>query len=104
MEMSDKRALDLTLDRGKLKELIHETTHSKLPPIGFEPLIASQQDLAELCFPRRPDPSRQPAEYAFWQLMFTPPFFFDTFDFDLPPNFPISFDLVGTRQFGGQLP
>ncbi len=96
--MSVKQALP-NLDLGVLTKLVGASITSKVPASGFDPLVASPQDLASHGFPKRPDRARQPAEYSVWQKMFSSPFSFDAFNFNI-----ILGSMVQVRQFVGQLP
>jgi Peptidase A4 family len=98
MVMSDKEGLSPKLDLERLIKIVSASITSALPPAGFDPLEASQEELEKLGFPTRPDPARQPAEYAFWQEMFARPLEFEAFDFEILP-------LITTqsRGFFGQL-
>lgn len=97
--MSDKQGLSPKLDLGALTKIVGATITSASPPIGFDPLAASQDELKKLGFPKRPNPVLQPAEYAFWQKMFARPLAFEAFGFEI-------FPLVTTqsRGFFGQSP
>ena len=44
-----------------------------LPPPGFDPLRASQEDLARYGLPPRPDPLAQPLLYRAFATVFSPP-------------------------------
>lgn len=97
--MSTREGQSPTLDLERLKKLVKDSTRSVLPPTGFHPLEASQEELKMFGFPKRPDPARQPAEYAFWQEMFAPALEFEAFDFEILPLF-----TTHSRGFFGQLP
>ena len=43
------------------------------PPQGFDPLAASDAELAKYGFPPRPDPQKAPALYEQWKRMVTVP-------------------------------
>ena len=96
--MNEQEGQSSTLDLERLKKIVRDSTTSALPPGGFDPLQASQEELTKLGFPKRPIPERQPAEYAFWQEMFARPVEFEAFDFDILPL------IVQSRGFFGQLP
>jgi hypothetical protein len=98
MAMSDKQGPSPKLDPEALNDVIWDSVTSGLPPTGFDPLAASQQQLAKLGFPKRPNPALQPAEYAFWQKMFAPPFQFEAFKFKILRHITIQ-----SRGFSGQL-
>jgi Peptidase A4 family len=98
MVMSDEQGQSPGADFERLKKIVRDSTKSALPPTGFDPLEASQEELTKLNFPKRPNPERQPAAYAFWQEMFARPLEFEAFDFDIVPL------LVESRGFFGQLP
>jgi Peptidase A4 family len=87
------------LNQDILINIIRASITSVLPPRGFDPLAASQEELRELGFPARPNPALRPAEYAFWQEMFARPLEFEAFDFDFLPLF-----TTQSRGFFGQLP
>lgn len=44
-----------------------------LPPSGFDPLTASDAELAKYGFPPRPDPQTAPALYEQWRTMVSAP-------------------------------
>jgi hypothetical protein len=46
---------------------------SAIPPAGFNPLVASDQQLDQYGFPPRPDPKVAPSDYAVWQSVVTAP-------------------------------
>src|SRR4051812_16944374 len=98
MAMSVKQMLP-KLDLEILTKVFGHSVKSKLPPKGFNPLVERQQDLAVLGFPRRPNQALQPAEYAVWQKMFDPPFYFDAFEFSILPLI-----MIQARELGRQLP
>src|SRR5215468_2491276 len=98
MVMSDEQGQSPGFDLERLKKIVGDSTTSVLPPAGFDPLEASQEELARLKFPKRPNPERQPAEHAFWREMFARPLEFEAFDFDILPL------IVQSRGFFGQLP
>ncbi|MGD0959798.1 MAG: G1 family glutamic endopeptidase [Methylomonas sp.] len=50
-----------------------EVVTPPLPPAGFNPLTASDQELEKFNLPPRPDPVQAPNEYARWQKMVTIP-------------------------------
>lgn len=79
--MSTRDGRSPTYDTEGLRKVIRDSTTSVLPPTGFRTMVASQDELKALGFPRRPDPVLQPAEYAFWQKMFGPTVAFEAFDF-----------------------
>ncbi|MGX1105736.1 MULTISPECIES: A4/G1 family peptidase [Bradyrhizobium] len=81
--MSNQDGQSPTYDVEGATKVIKDSTTSVLPPTGFRTLVASQDELKALGFPRRPDPARQPAEYAFWQKMFSPTVAFEAFDFQV---------------------
>jgi hypothetical protein len=91
--MSKRDGQSPTPDLGRLKKIIGDSITSALPPKGFHPLEASQEELKKLGFPKRPDPALQPAEYAFWRKLFAPLVEFEAFDFEVLP-------LVTTRSRG----
>lgn len=97
--MNTREGKSLTLDLERLKRIVGGSTTSGLPPTGFRPLEASQEELKRLGFPKQPDPALQPAEYAFWREMFAPSVQFVAFDFDVVP-----FDTTRSRGFFSQLP
>ena len=97
--MNKREGKSLTLDLERLKKIVGGSTTSGLPPTGFHPLEASQEELKRLGFPKRPDPALQPAEYAFWREMFARSVQFEAFDFDV---FPV--DTTRSRRFFSQLP
>jgi hypothetical protein len=99
MAMSRREGKSLTLDLERLKQIVGGSTTSGLPPTGFHPLEASQEELKRLGFPKRPDPALQPAEYAFWREMFARSVQFEAFDFDVLPV-----DTTRSRRFFSQLP
>jgi hypothetical protein len=99
MVMTYRETLVPTLDIGVLTKLVADSVTSKLPPTGFDPLAASQKELLDLGFPKRPNPALQPAEYAFWQEMFARPLEFEAFRFNILP-----FSTTLSRAFLGQLP
>jgi hypothetical protein len=72
-------------DIATVASRIGPSVTSGLPPAGFDPLSESQAELDKLGFPKRPDASRQPRAYAVWRKMFTQPFVFDAFNFQIPP-------------------
>src|SRR5271170_7169863 len=86
-------------DRDTLAKIVRESITSSLPPAGFDPLAISEEALLELGFPARPNPDREPAEYAFWRKLFAPPLAFEAFDFSILPLF-----TTQDRAFFGQLP
>jgi hypothetical protein len=43
------------------------------PPPGFNPLSASDAELAQYGFPPRPDPKKQPKLYKHWLRMMSAP-------------------------------
>jgi Peptidase A4 family len=98
MVMSDEQGQSPRSDLERLKKIVRDSTTSALPPGGFDPLEASQEELTKLKFPKRPNPERQPAAYAFWREMFARPLEFEAFDFDILPL------IVQSRGFFGQLP
>ena len=77
---------NLAPDLVDVKKVITASTTSQLPPSGFRPLDASQDELKRFGFPRRPDSARQPAEYAFWREMFAPPVQYEAFDIEVLPR------------------
>ncbi|MHC2468813.1 A4/G1 family peptidase [Bradyrhizobium embrapense] len=83
--MSTRNGRSPTYDTEALKKVVRDSTTSALPPTGFRTMVASQDELKALGFPRRPDPVLQPAEYAFWQKMFGPTVAFEAFDIALLP-------------------
>ncbi|WP_271587639.1 G1 family glutamic endopeptidase [Bradyrhizobium sp. CCBAU 53415] len=87
------------LDLGILTKLVGDSITSSLPPTGFNPLTAPQKDLAVLGFPRRPNPALQPAEYAVWEKMFDPPFYFEQLKFSILPLI-----MIQARELGRRLP
>jgi hypothetical protein len=99
MAMSYEEGLSPKLDLDTLIKIVTASITSALPPAGFDPLTASEDELLKLGFPKRPNPALWPAEYAFWQEMFAPPLEFEAFDFKILP-------LVTTqsRAFFGHLP
>lgn len=97
--MKTKSRHDADFDPERLKKLVKDTTVSKIPPPGFSPLAASSADLKEYGFPMRPDPSLQPAEYAFWQELFAPTLQYESFDIEIDPVF-----ATRSRGFFAQLP
>jgi len=99
MAMSDEEGLSPRIDLERLKKIVGDSITSALPPAGFDPLEASQEELRELGFPKRPNPALQPSEYAFWREMFVGPPEFEAFDFDILP--PVT---TQSRGFFGQLP
>src|SRR5260370_34411882 len=99
MAMSKREGQSPTLDLDRLMKIIRDSTTSALPPTGFHPLEAPQEQLKKLGFPKRPDPALQPAEYAFWGEIFPPPLEFEAFDFEILPLF-----TTHSRGFFGQLP
>jgi hypothetical protein len=99
MVMSDKQGQSPKRDLGILIKIVGASITSTLPPAGFDPLAASQDELKKLGFPTRPNPALQPAEYAFWQEMFAAPLQFEAFNFNI---LPLSTTL--SRAFVGQLP
>lgn len=100
--MSHKERPRLTLDPDTLAKIVRASITSSLPPTGFDPLAASEEELLKLGFPRRPNPALQPAEYAFWQEMFAHPLQFEAFDIKtLPPvttNSRVAFGQLPRRQ------
>jgi hypothetical protein len=52
---------------------IPQVTAIAAPPQGFDPLAASDQDLAYWGFPPRPDQGAHPKEYARWEQLVTTP-------------------------------
>ena len=99
--MNDKPKQNPKLDANpaRLKEIVRKSTISAIPPAGFSPLAASQEELKKLGFPKRPDPARQPAEYAFWQELFAPSLTYEAFDIEVLPVFE-----TRSRRFFAQLP
>jgi Peptidase A4 family len=97
--MSDQKGPGREIDVDTLRKIVGDSITSDLPPAGFDPLAASQEELKMFGFPKRPDPVLQPAEYAFWQEMFAPPVEFEAFDFNVLPVF-----TTRSRGFSGQLP
>lgn len=85
--MKDKPPQNSKFDPAILKKKMMDSTISRVPPAGFSPLVASQADLKKFGFPTRPDPSLQPAEYAFWQELFAPLLQFEAFDIEVVPVF-----------------
>jgi hypothetical protein len=99
MAMKDKKPQNSKFDPDILRKIVRDSTISVIPPAGFSPLAASQAELKKFGFPMRPDPSLQPAEYAFWQELFAPSLQFEAFDFDVNPIF-----ATRNRGFFAQLP
>jgi hypothetical protein len=99
MVMSNQEGQSPTLDLEGLKRIVKASITSALPPAGFDPLGASQEELKKLGFPKRPSRALQPAEYAFWQEMFAQPQEFEAFDFEILP--PVT---TRGRGFFAQLP
>jgi hypothetical protein len=99
MAMTRREGLSPTIDLERLKKSVKDSTRSVLPPSGFQPLDASQDDLKTFGFPKRPDPVLQPVELAFWREMFAPAIVYEAFDFDV---FPLA--TTRSRGFFGQLP
>jgi hypothetical protein len=97
--MRYKEGPRLEFDLDALKKIVGDSITSQVPPAGFDPLTAPEAALAELGFPKRPDPELRPAEYAFWQEMFAPDLKFEAFAFDILP-----LSTTQTRGFVGQLP
>jgi hypothetical protein len=99
MAMSKKPVPRPKLNVKTLTSVVGATITSGLPPAGFDPLVASPQDLAKFGFPKRPNAKLQPAEHAFWQKLFAPPFQFEAFKFNILPSI-----LIQSRGFFAQLP
>ncbi len=81
--MSEQKRLSHEFDPDTLRKIVAESITSDLPPAGFDPLAASQDELKELGFPTRPDPVRQRAAYRFWRTMFARPMQFEAFRFEI---------------------
>src|SRR5262245_14447287 len=81
--MSDQNGLGQEFDPDTLRKIVTGSTRSKLPPSGFDPLAASQEELKELGFPMRPDPVLRRAAYEFWRTMFARPMQFEAFRFEI---------------------
>jgi hypothetical protein len=96
--MSDQNGLGRKFDPDTLQKIVAKSTKSKLPPSGFDPLAASQEELKELGFPMRPDPVLRRAAYEFWRTMFARPMQFEAFRFEVRPA------EKRHRIFFGQLP
>jgi hypothetical protein len=101
MAMTRKHGPGPKLDIVTLIQLVQDSVRSQLPPAGFDPMAAPQQELDKYAFPKRPDPTLQPRAYAFWEKMFASPFAFDAFDFD--KTFP-SLNTQPRRGFFAQMP
>jgi hypothetical protein len=86
------------IDSDRLREIVRKSITSDLPPAGFDPLTASQNELQKLGFPMRPDPARRPAAYAAWRTMFAGPVVFEAFDFVIA-----NFRTTARRAFFAQL-
>jgi hypothetical protein len=99
MAMKDTPPKNSKFDPQLLRKIVSDSTVSVVPPAGFSPLAASQADLKKFGFPMRPDPSRQPAEDAFWQELFAPSLQFEAFDIDVLPVF-----ATRSRRVFAQLP
>jgi Peptidase A4 family len=97
--MSKDTRSKLALDPGTLEKIVGDTITSSVPPTGFDPLTAPEEELLNLGFPKRPDPALQPAEFEFWQEMFAPSLQFEKFAFDIPPDV-----ATESRSFPAQLP
>jgi hypothetical protein len=99
MVMNHKEGLGPKIDLELLKKIVGKSITSHLPPAGFDPLAASEEELLKLGFPKRPNPRLQPAEHAFWREMFASPVQFEAFSFDILPLL-----TTQSRGFFGQLP
>jgi hypothetical protein len=99
MAMSDQQRQRPKFDIEALMKIVRASITSTLPPAGFEPLEASQEELKKLGFPKRPNPKLQPAEYAFWHEMFARRMEFEAFDLEILPLL-----WTQSRGFFGQLP
>ncbi|HTO63614.1 MAG TPA: G1 family glutamic endopeptidase [Bradyrhizobium sp.] len=97
--MSNEQRQSPTLDLERLNRIVRTSIRSSLPPTGFDPLDASQEELERLGFPKRPEPALQPSEHAFWQEMFAPRPEFEAFAFEILP--PVT---TRSRGFFAQLP
>lgn len=97
--MSNGQGQSPRSDIDTLIKIVRDSITSTVPPAGFDPLQASQEDLTKLGFARRPDPALHPAEYRCWKEMFARPPNFEAFDFKIVPTV-----WTQSRGFFGQLP
>jgi hypothetical protein len=67
-------------DDGKIQERYKRTlpgVHTYPCPLhNFNPLVATDHQLAEFGLPERPDPAEEPDLFRFWERMLSPPFEF----------------------------
>jgi hypothetical protein len=99
MVMTRRRRRPHAFDQSGLSRLVDSSTRGSAPPPGFDPMTASQEDLARFGFPSRPDSKRQPAEYAFWAQLFSQPLDFEPYRWDILPLF-----TAESRAWSAQLP
>ena len=69
-----------------LKKLVTNRSTSSLPPVGFDPLTASPEELKKLSSQSRPHPVFQPAEYCLVAGVSAPPAHSMAFAFDILPR------------------
>jgi hypothetical protein len=64
-----------------LEELMETTDLFPLPGPDFDPLAASDEEIKHYGLPEKPDKKLEPARYAFWYEMFSPPLKFQELRF-----------------------